>query len=66
MIEIKVRCTPDAQPATAIRTLFCRVANQEPSDENPLVKTDFNLLLEQIAQLAFEEGRAFEKMHPKL
>lgn len=64
--RIEVKYSPDEGLGMKIRTLFCREAGKEPDDKNPLQETDFNALLEQIAQVAFDEGRQFERKHGNL
>ena len=58
-VTIQVICSPELNPASDLRTLFCLAAagklKLEP-DDNPLIKTDFNTLLQTVAQAAFNEG----------
>ena len=67
MITINVKCDPEENAGSAIRTLFCQEAAAKPQhNRNPLVETKFNDLLASIAQSAFDAGRSFEKKNPKL
>ena len=61
MIKEIIEYSPDGDAAMEIRTLFCRVAAAKASDENPLVGTNFNDLLQKVAQEAFDDGRAYER-----
>lgn len=63
MIEVIVKYKPDADgTAEQIRRLVCNLyATQPEAGVNPLVETKFNDMLADIAQMAFDEGRAFEK-----
>lgn len=66
-VEIQIKCSPASGAASDIRGLFCALAAREPVPNwNPLVETNFNKLLEKIAQVAFEEGRQFQKDHPDI
>lgn len=59
-VQEKVTCKPSPTgPASDIRTLFCREAGN--GNRNPLIETNFNHLLDQIVQEAFDEGRDYEK-----
>ena len=62
--HVIVSCDPDLHLATQIRTLFCRQFHIETP--NPLTETNFNDLLQKIAQKAFDEGRRFQKEHGDL
>jgi hypothetical protein len=64
--RIEVKCDPDQSIGHEIRTLFCREAAKTPDGKNPLTETNFNGLLEKIAQAAFDEGRRFERKHRNL
>jgi hypothetical protein len=61
MIKETVEYSPDGDYAMEIRTLFCRVAAAKASAENPLIETNFNDLLDKVAQEAFDDGRAYER-----
>ena len=54
-IRIEVKCYPDDLVGVRIRTLFCQesMVTKAPG-RNPLVETNFNELLEAIAQRAFD------------
>ncbi|WP_321276944.1 hypothetical protein [Thiomicrorhabdus indica] len=62
-VVINVKCYPDSKTAAEIRTLFCTTYSEKPADKNPLAETNFNDLLAQIAQKAFDEGRRFQLEH---
>ena len=66
-IRIEVKCYPDDLVGVRIRTLFCQesMVTKAPG-RNPLVETNFNELLEAIAQRAFDEGRMFERKNGNL
>mgnify|MGYP001567928339 CR=1 FL=1 len=66
-VKVAVTCSPDVSVGAKIRTLFCEEAVAKPVDgRNSLTETDFNKLLGQLCQLAFDEGRAFEREHKDL
>lgn len=58
MTEIKVIYRTDTDAASDIRALFCRESGRR--NENPLMKTNFNELLDKVAQDAFDAGRKFK------
>jgi hypothetical protein len=64
--QIEIKCSPSQSLALEIRTLFCRESTKKPNGDNPLSTTNFNELLNQIAQAAFEEGLIFRQKFPKL
>lgn len=60
-VEIKIECRPEGDAAHTIRTLFCQEAGMEQKGlRNPLMDTNFNKLLDEIAQTAFNEGITFK------
>lgn len=63
MIKEIVEYSPDGDAAGEIRTLFCKVASSKdyPPEINPLIETNFNVLLRKVAQEAFDDGRAYER-----
>lgn len=63
MITEIVKYSPDNDVATEIRILFCKVASSRayPPTINPLIETNFDDLLQKVAQAAFDEGRAYER-----
>ncbi len=63
---IKVEYKPDEDLAGGLRVLVCQIAANREKDYNPLTKTSFNRQLDEICQIAFEEGLKFERKHPKL
>ncbi len=66
-VEVKVLCSPDSQTADRIRVLFCQESSRQPDKErNPLMRTNFNALLDSIAQRAFDKGRRFQRGNPDL
>ena len=65
--RIKVECMPDETLSFSIRALFCHESGQtKDKDRNPLIETNFNHLLAEITQRAFDEGRCFEREHKGL
>ena len=66
-IDINVKCKPEESLGGRIRVLLCQESSlQGLPDRNPLTETNFNALLDGIAQAAFDEGRRFENKHPNL
>lgn len=66
MIKEIVEYSPYGDVAQEIRTLFCKIALADyHSEKNPLIETNFNDLLQKVAQEAFDEGRVYERQHPK-
>jgi hypothetical protein len=66
MINEIVEYSPDNDVATEIRVLFCRESlATNPSGRNPLIETDFNNFLKRLTQIAFDEGRTYERKHSK-
>lgn len=63
MIQIQIIYTPDTEAANNIRTLFCKESQRQ---DNPLIETNFNELLQEVAQIAFDEGRNFQKNNPNI
>lgn len=65
MINIIVKYTPDGNEANELRALLCMVARKPPTiGGSPLTETNFNELLDQVAQQAFDDGRRFNESHP--
>lgn len=65
-IEIKHTAECDGS-ALKIRVLFCDEAAKPPTpNRNPLIDTEFNKLLDEIVQEAFDEGREFQRKNSKL
>jgi hypothetical protein len=63
MVSITVKCQP-GRASSEIRTLFCLAHVGKLSidkDASPLTETNFNKLLEEIAQEAFNEGIHYQK-----
>jgi hypothetical protein len=56
-----VYCVAEGQSSQDIRGLFCETSRADRSDENPLINTDFNVLLDKVVQEAFDAGRAYEQ-----
>jgi len=57
----KVYCKPEGRATTAIRSLLCiEAAREKDGQYNPLKETEFNSLLDEIVQDAFDAGRYFE------
>ena len=66
MITEIVKYSPDSDDGMRIRILFCHESSAEnDSDRNPLVETDFNNLLQELTQKAFDEGRDYERKRTK-
>ena len=66
MITEIVKYSPDCDDGMKIRILFCQESSAEnDSDRNPLVETNFNDLLQELTQKAFDEGRDYERERPK-
>jgi hypothetical protein len=60
-IEEKVSCHPEGDKVQKIRTLFCaESASKRPNEYNPLIETDFNDLLSEIVQKAFNAGVIYQ------
>jgi len=59
-VEIIVKYRPDGDSALDIRTLACQLASAHPDGQNPLETTEFNKLLDKVAQQAFDAGRKFK------
>ncbi len=62
----KVRVTLDENCSSntlKLRSIFCAAYSHEPDSENPLSKnqTDFNVVLKDCLQEAFDAGRNYEK-----
>jgi len=60
-VNVIVKYETEGKNAMDIRTLFCQVASTAPDNQNPLEKTNFNELLSEIVQSAFDAGRYYEK-----
>ena len=57
----KVFCHPDGNKVQSLRTLFCIEAKEKRPDEyNPLAETEFNNLLDEIVQEAFDDGIRYQ------
>lgn len=58
---IKIVYTPESDNKIAgeLRNILCRVSTKK--DWNPLTETNFNELLDKLAQEAFDAGRNYQK-----
>lgn len=65
--RIDIIHTPNESYASEIRGILCKETYSIPIEgRNPLMETDFNLLLQKITQSAFDAGMSFTKQHPDL
>jgi len=65
MITVTVSYRSDAEEAYELRRLFCEESAKEPVESrNPLVETNFNELVNALAQTAFDEGRNYQRNNP--
>lgn len=65
MVEVTINISSN-RSACDLRTLLCRVSMKEylaahPYPSNPLIDTEFNKVLDDLAQQCFEEGRRYER-----
>lgn len=57
-----VKCKPTSSKCSKLRDIACQIAVTEwDNGSNPLVDTQFNTLLEDVVQQAFDAGRNYEK-----
>ena len=65
---VSVKYIPDHKLAEEIRALFCKEAlrGNENSGYKPLEVSGFNVLLDKITKVAFDEGREFERKQQNL
>lgn len=65
-VFIEITCRPHDGKAAEIRGILCNETKIVKDGRNPLIETKFNVILGEIAQAAFDEGRCFERSNPDL